>query len=258
MRTQLYQKFKTVLRESRALKDELGKTNLEADTLKKQIVLHEKLASLGKLAGGIAHEFNNPLDGVIRYTNLCLEQAKDNEVLRSYLLEIKQGLNRMANIVRSLLACARNSYPSMQKIDIKDAVEEAVRSVHPDTYHRNIAISTDLMDHLPPIMDFGIERILSNLIRNAIDAIDHDGKIKIATASENGSLVLKISDSGCGIPQDAMEKIFEPFFTTKEMDKGCGLGLTIVQEIVKHYNGKIEVESMPQKGTLFTVTLPLL
>src|SRR3989338_8390110 len=98
-RIQLYQKFKSIVKESRTLKDELGKTSQETSYLKKQIVLQEKLASLGKLAGGIAHEFNNPLDGVKRYTNLSLEHLKDNDVVYGYLLEIKNGLNRMANIV---------------------------------------------------------------------------------------------------------------------------------------------------------------
>src|SRR5439155_23160009 len=118
-RVQLYQKFKNLVKESKVLKTELGKSSAEAKNLKKQIVVQEKLASIGKLAGGIAHEFNNPLDGVIRYTNLSLEHlSMEEEVVRGYLLEIKQGLNRMANIVKSLLACSRNATPSMRTIDV--------------------------------------------------------------------------------------------------------------------------------------------
>ena len=114
-RIQLYQKFKTIEEESQTLKHKLGKSSEEATHLKKQVVLHEKLATIGKLTGGIAHEFNNPLDGVMRYTNLCLDHVKDDEVVRGYLLEIKNGLHRMANIVKSLLACSRTTGPSLQK-----------------------------------------------------------------------------------------------------------------------------------------------
>jgi len=112
-RVQLYQKFKKVVKESKTLKNELGRSSKEASDLKSKMVKQEKLATIGKLAGGIAHEFNNPLDGVLRYTNLCLEQVKDNEVVHGYLIEVKHGLNRMVNIVKSLLACSRNTDPSL-------------------------------------------------------------------------------------------------------------------------------------------------
>lgn len=257
LRTKLYNKLKHIIKESRTLKDELGRSSQETNYLKKQMVVQEKLASIGKLAGGIAHEFNNPLDGVIRYTNLSLEQVKDNEVLRGYLLEIKQGLNRMTNIVRSLLACARNTFPSMQKVDINQVIEQSVGALKADIFHKNISLKQDLARDLPQIVDLGIERILSNLLRNAIDAIDNDGEIRIKTSSKENMLYLQISDTGCGIPQEALDKIFEPFFTTKDMERGCGLGLTIVNEIVRHYNGKIEVQSSAKKGTTFTVSLPV-
>src|SRR6185295_16574697 len=110
-RIELYTKFKTIIKEKEHLENRLGKSGKETEELKKRITIQEKLATIGKLAGGIAHEFNNPLDGVMRYTNLCLEHVKDDEVVHGYLLEIKHGLNRMANIVRNLLACSRNEYP---------------------------------------------------------------------------------------------------------------------------------------------------
>ncbi len=257
LRTKLYSKFKNVVKEAETLKDELGKSSQEADHLKKQIILQERLASIGKLAGGIAHEFNNPLDGVMRYTNLSLDHVKDNEVLRGYLLEIKQGLNRMANIVRSLLACARNSFPSRQNIQVNQVVEDVISSVKSDVFRKNITIDKDLADDLQPMLDLGLERILSNLVRNAVDAIENGGKIKIKTFLQNHSLVLQVVDTGCGIPRETVDKIFEPFYTTKDMERGCGLGLTIVSEIVKHYNGTIHVDSTVHKGTTVTIALPL-
>ncbi len=256
-RIQLYHKHRNVVKEKKSLKDALGQSSAEAKRLKKQIVVQEKLASIGKLAGGIAHEFNNPLDGVIRYTNLCLEHLTDNDVVRGYLLEIKHGLNRMANIVKSLLACSRNTLPSLQIVELSQKIEQAITGVQPDLYHKSIQLEKKLNADVS-VMDLGVELIISNLLRNAIDAVQKGGKIRISSSCSNGQIILEVEDNGCGIPPDQLDKIFEPFFTTKDIERGCGLGLTIVSEIVKEYNGNIHVESAPSKGTLFSVTLPIL
>ncbi len=255
-RIQLYRKFKSILRQSQNLKSELGKTSQEATHLKKQIVLNEKLATIGKLAGGIAHEFNNPLDGVIRYTNLCLEHVNDGDVLRGYLLEIKHGLNRMVNIVKSLLACSRTQ-TGMQKINLSTAIDQALHSLQGEITAKNISIAKKSSTSIPEITDFGLERVVFNLAKNAIDAIERDGKIQISADYCDEKITLTISDTGCGIPEEGMERIFEPFYTTKDIDKGCGLGLTIVSEIIKSYNGVISVDSAPTEGTTFIITIPL-
>lgn len=259
-RIELYQKFKSMVKETKTLKDRLGQSDQEAKNLKKQIHIHERLATIGKLAGGIAHEFNNPLDGVMRYTNLCLEHIKEDEVVRGYLLEIKHGLNRMANIVRNLLACSRNELPhGEQRISFQQALDRSLASVHTDIEHKNIKIEKKLEGDIPPIRDLGLERILANIIRNAVEAItDNTGKVTIEARCENDILHIKIRDTGVGIPLGDAQKIFEPFYTTKSINKGCGLGLTIVGEIVKSYNGKIDVESEPGKQTTFFIDLPLL
>ena len=256
-RIQLYEKFKIIVRESKTLKDKLGKTSEETTHLKQQVIQQEKLASIGKLAGGIAHEFNNPLDGVIRYTNLCLEHVREDEVVRGYLLEVKHGLNRMANIVRSLLACSRNTDPGRVKVEPNAAVEQALQSLQADLVNKNIILKTTLAENLPSLTDFGLERIVFNLVRNAIDAVADSGQIEIASSLQGDNVVLEIRDNGCGIANDAVQKIFEPFYTTKDIDKGCGLGLTIVSEIVKTYNGKIIVDSAINKGTTFTIITPV-
>lgn len=256
-RIQLYEKFKRIVKESKNLKDELGKTSEETSHLKQQVIQQEKLASIGKLAGGIAHEFNNPLDGVIRYTNLCLEHVKDDEVVRGYLMEVKHGLNRMANIVRSLLACSRNTDPGRVKIDPNTAIEQALQSLAADIINKNITIRKELAVRLPILTDFGFERIVFNLVRNAIDAVSDGGEISVVSSLRNSDIVLEIKDNGCGIPQDAVQNIFEPFYTTKDIDKGCGLGLTIVSEIVKTYRGQILVDSTVNKETTFTIVLPV-
>ena len=258
-RIELYQKFKNIVRETKTLQDRLGQSDQEALDLKKQIHIHERLATIGKLAGGIAHEFNNPLDGVMRYTNLCLEHIKDDEVVRGYLLEIKHGLNRMANIVRNLLACSRNELPhGEQRISFQQALDRSLGSVHTEIEHKNIGVEKEIAGDIPLIRDLGLERILANIIRNAVEAIENnDGKITIGAKCQNDTLHIKICDTGVGISEGDAEKIFEPFYTTKSINKGCGLGLTIVSEIVKSYNGKISVESEPGKQTTFFIDLPL-
>lgn len=256
-RIELYQKFKKAVRESKSLKNQLGRTNQETKVLQNKIVVQEKLATIGKLAGGIAHEFNNPLDGVLRYTNLCLEHVKDDEVVRGYLLEVKQGLNRMANIVKSLLACARSTSPSMAKIDPSAAVEQALGAVQSHIFHKNITVEKDLAKGIPLIIDFGLERAVSNLLRNAIDAVAQGGYVRIRTGLEGSRVVIEVADNGAGIDQDELEKIFEPFYTTKDIDKGCGLGLTIVSEVVKSYGGEIKVQSALKKGTAFLLSIPV-
>lgn len=258
-RIELYQKFKNIVRETKTLKDRLGQSDQEAQNLKKQIHIHERLATIGKLAGGIAHEFNNPLDGVMRYANLCLEHIKDDEVVRGYLLEIKHGLNRMATIVKNLLACSRNELPhGEQLISFQQALERSLASMHTEIEHKNIHIEKKLAGEIPPIKDLGLERILINIIRNAIEAIeDNNGKITIEAKCQNNTIQIKIHDTGIGIASSETEKIFEPFYTTKAINKGSGLGLTIVSEVVKAYNGRIDVESEPGKQTTFSIDLPL-
>ena len=255
-RIQLYQRFKTIVRETQTLKDKLGQSNQEAENLKRQVFIQERLATIGKLAGGIAHEFNNPLDGVIRYTNLCLEHTRDDEVVRGYLIEIKEGLNRMANIVKNLLACSHNNALPKSDIDFNEALSQSLDSVQAEIDHKNIHIRKDIQNNMPPVPDLGLERVLTNLLRNAVDAIPSGGKISVCAQYQDGGLHIKISDTGIGILKDDIEKIFEPFYTTKPMDKGCGLGLTIVSEIIKAYNGNIHVESDHGTGTTFYVNLP--
>lgn len=257
-RINLFNKFNSAIKETAKLKDKLGKTDQEAKHLKKQIFIHEKLATIGKLAGGIAHEFNNPLDGVMRYTNLCLDQTKDNEVVRGYLLEIKHGLDRMATIVRNLLSCSRNEIPTGNKISFETALERAINSLSTEIYQKKIKIEKDIEKNLITINDFGLEIVLKNIINNAIDAMDDNGKISIKACKDNIYLDIAISDTGKGIKEEDIGKIFEPFFTTKDIDKGCGLGLTIVGEIVKNYSGKINVESKEKKGTTFNIKLPII
>ena len=144
-----------------------------------------------------------------------------------------------------------------KKLDINHVIDEVVLGLRTELFHKNIAVRKHLKENLPQVIDLGVSSIITNLLRNSIDAITEDGKIEIQTETASSAIIIQVEDSGCGIPEGSEEKIFEPFYTTKDIDKGCGLGLTIVSEIVKSYNGKIEVESKPKKGTKFSITIPI-
>lgn len=255
-RVQIYQKFEQAREETEQLKDKLGQSDKETEYLKKKIILQEKLATVGKLAGGIAHEFNNPLDGVMRYTNLCLEHVSD-DVVRGYLLEIKHGLNRMANIVKSLLACARNEPKTNAVIHFEEVLNRSLSCVQSDIADKNIQVRREIQENLPMIKDLGLERILTNLIRNGVDEMEDKGIITVRANMRDDIFWMEVEDTGCGVEEDNIQQMFEPFYTTKDIDKGFGLGLTIVGEIVKNYRGKIDVASEVGKGTTFTIRIPI-
>ncbi len=253
-RVELYNQFKL---KTKNLQEKLGQSDQEAMHLKRQIHIQEKLATIGKLTGGIAHEFNNPLDGVMRYTNLCLDHTKGDEVVRGYLLEIKYGLNRMANIVRNLLACSRNETQGEETIHFSQVLDHSLVEVQTTLLGKEITILKNIQENIPEIKNLGLERVITNLLRNAVDAIEAEGTITIAANCNDGYLVIHISDTGVGIPENKIDKIFEPFYTTKDIENGCGLGLTIAGEIIKSYAGKIDIGSTLGEGTTFTIRIPL-
>jgi signal transduction histidine kinase len=255
-RINLYQQFTNILNESQSLRNQLGESHQEKEHLKKQIDIHDRFATIGKLAGGIAHEFNNPLDGVMRYTNLCLLQVSEDDVIHGYLSEIQQGLARMAGIVKNLLACVKSESVTTTKIDISSLIQRCLTGLDGTIQSRRAKITVNLIEPLPKIVDLGIERVFSNLLRNSLDAIKEEGEITISVKLKSDGLSIIIRDSGHGINPDMIDQIFEPFFTTKDIDKGSGLGLTIVGEVVKAYNGTISVESQVDSGTEFTIHLP--
>lgn len=223
----------------------------------KQIEISEKFASLGKLVAGIAHELNNPLDGAMRYTNLSLDCANEDGVIREYLLEAKKGLNRMAKIIRSLLDLAHQSSPVLTPVDINEAIDHALRMMNPYILSNNIEISKQFHTDLPLVRDNGLKLVFINILKNACDAMPKGGKITIFTTMTHGGVKIKISDTGPGIPEEIKDRIFEPFITTKEIGKGSGLGLAICYDIVQRYNGKIAVESKEGEGAIFTIQLPI-
>jgi signal transduction histidine kinase len=231
----------------------------EKELLASQKLSLEKYASVGKLAAGTVHEINNPLDGIIRYTNMLLHQSSSNTIMREYLTEVKKGLGRIANITKSLLEFSHqvnsNAAEKRKYIDIHELIGEALDLLGSHSAFNKIKLIKRFNGHLPRIADLGLSHIIINTIKNALDAMPAGGSLSITTAVSD-TVEIKITDTGSGIKEELKDKIFEPFFTTKGKDKGSGLGLAICNEIINRYEGKIRVESAPGEGSTFTVSIP--
>jgi signal transduction histidine kinase len=233
----------------------------DKEELNKQNAILNKYASVGKLAAGVVHEINNPLDGIIRYTNILINQIhiEDDTVTREYLLEVKNGLSRIANITKSLLEFSHvvNSFPSQIKkyVDIHKVIDESLDLVQ-HKINGGIQINRRYDESMPRVLDLGIQHVIINIIKNAIDAMHNGGKLEISTAVNDSTVEISLTDTGLGIPNEIQERIFEPFFTTKGIDKGTGLGLAICQEIINKYEGNIRVRSLCGAGSTFIVSIP--
>jgi PAS domain S-box-containing protein len=226
----------------------------EIEQLEKQLLQADKLATVGQLASGVAHEINNPLGNISLYAQMLLKTV-ENENERNKLNIINDESNRAAHIVKGLLDFARQSEPRMTLTDVNNEVRKGLDLL--EHQMKDIKVTT-IFQTLPEICcDPGqISQVIINMITNSIQAIKENGEIKIETRLEKNNIEIIISDNGCGIPEKNLGKIFDPFFTTKEPGVGTGLGLSISYGIIKRHNGSIEVKSQLGKGTTFVIKLP--
>jgi len=224
----------------------------------------EKLALIGRLAAGIAHEINNPL-AYVKANLAHLDRERTGSLLVSdleaLLAESQMGLARIEQIVADLRSFARVDEPTLTPCDIRAIVEEAVRISSVRT--REVAVvDVEVQDALPAVTASHnkLVQVFVNLLVNAADAVAEGGRgprwIRIEAASRNGTVEVRVSDSGPGIPQEILPRLFEPFFTTKADGKGTGLGLSLAREFVEGYGGTIEVENAPNAGASFRIRLP--
>ena len=224
-----------------------------------QLVEAEKLASLGKLAAGIAHEINNPLTSVLTFSNLMLEQCPPGDPRHDKLKLMARETERARNIVRQLLNFGRESAIRPVKININQPVTEIAESLVAQEAFKGIDLNLALADGLPEVYadpaQFG--QVVLNILLNAIHAITPPGRIGVTTRRDGSSIEVVFSDTGQGIPEEHLHKIFDPFFTTKDATRGTGLGLAVSYGIIKKHGGDIAVESIVGKGTTFTVRLPV-
>jgi PAS domain S-box-containing protein len=231
----------------------------ETKKLEQQILNSEKLASIGKLAAGVAHEINNPLGGILNCLYNLRKGAVSSDRQEEYLVSMDDGLRRVQKIVRQLLDFSQQHEPELNVTDINGVVERVLVLTNHALLENHIRLEKQLGTNLPFLMVDAhmMEQVLMNLILNAIQAIKGHGTITLRTRLLDGACAIEVHDSGSGIPPHVLPRIFDPFFTTKGTGEGTGLGLSVSLGIIERHGGQILVESEVGKGTVFTVCLPL-
>ena len=268
--------FSTVMREDkegRVYFDGIIEDITEQRRLEEQVRHSQKLESIGQLAAGISHDFNNILTAIIGYSNLLTMKRKEDELTKNYANQILVLSEKAANLTHGLLAFSRKQIISPRPVDINEIIKR-VEKILTRVIGETIELKTHLFDKALIVNadSIQIEQILINLATNARDAMPNGGSLSISTGQTEidnkfinthgyGDVgkyaLLSVSDTGAGIDEEAKKKIFEPFYTTKEVGKGTGLGLSIAYGIIKQHNGYINVESEIGKGTTFSIYLPL-
>ena len=255
------------------VKDEIGKLaetfNYMAESLKardeklkettnEQLMKSEKLASIGRLAAGVAHEINNPLTGVLTFSNLLLKKKSPDDPEREKLETIVQETIRCRTIVKGLLDFARQTKPEKKFADLNEIIKYSLSLIERHASFQNIKIIREFAPSLPKMkVDTNqIQQVFMNIIINAQEAMPEGGTLTIKSSVENRFIEIKFMDTGSGIPEENINKIFDPFFTTKK-DKGTGLGLAVSYGIIERHQGNIEIQSKLGKGTTVIIRLPL-
>ncbi len=227
----------------------------EMKRLEKQLLQSDRLATIGQLAAGVAHEINNPLANISLYAQMLLKKTED-ENAKSKLKTIDDEANRAAHIVQGLLEFARQSELKLNPININTEIDKVLSILN---HQFNDIKVTTILEPLPLIYaDSGqIRQVIIDILTNSIQAITKNGEIMIRTTAKQDHIEISISDNGYGIPRENMDKIFDPFFTTKEPGEGTGLGLSICYGIINRHSGAIDVRSEVGIGTTFTIKLPV-
>jgi signal transduction histidine kinase len=232
--------------------DELNKRS-------KQLIQAQKLASLGRLTSGVAHELNNPLNNISTSIQILIEEIEEDdlEYKKELLVGAEKEVDRGKEIVRSLLEFARERTLILKQVYFKDLVNRAIKHVKSEIPY-NIRLKVEVPDNIRATVGLRIRSVIINLITNAVHAMKDGGEIIIRAYNEldKDGFSFQVTDTGEGIPQNIITKIFDPFFTTKEVGKGSGLGLSITYGIMEQHGGNISVSSEVGKGTTFTCYLP--
>lgn len=259
---------------SRTLEEKVEERTKELKESQEKLVQTSKMAAVGQLAGGVAHEINNPMGVILGFSQSVVKMIKEDNPLYMPLKSIEREAVRCKKMITDLLTFSRKEKTHSEIVTINETVEETLSLVQAQTKVKNIKVVKEYGTGLPQIEvnKNQIQQVIMNLCNNAIDAMKDGGELTIKTQIADGSdktknIIIKISDNGEGIPKDNLDKIFEPFFTTKQVGKGTGLGLSLCYEIIQKHNGTIEVESPTftevsagrevGKGTTFIIKLPV-
>jgi PAS domain S-box-containing protein len=230
----------------------------ERKRLEMQLRRAERLAELGTLASGMAHEIGTPMNVILGRAEYLLQRATD-EGMKKGLTTIITQVERITKVMKQLLAFARRRSPEWQTVDMGEIVDDALEMFQERIAERCITIDKAIESSLPPVRADRDQliQVLINLVMNSLHAMPEGGQLRLSLAREGSSVCLSLADTGLGMPEEIRSKVFEPFFTTKDFGKGTGLGLTVVKGIVEEHGGTITVESVVNKGTTFWIRLPL-
>ena len=257
------------LREERSLLDAIAKQvaliieRREAEEnqarLEDQLRHADRLATIGQLAAGVAHELNEPLGNILGFAQLAAKHEGTGEAVLADLDKIISACLHSREVIKKLMLFSRQTPPIKTRIDLQEVLEESLSLLEGRCMKQGIEVNRQLSPDLPHVTaDAGqMNQVIINLIVNSIHAMPEGGRLDISISSADGSVVLGVSDTGAGMDDEVLEKIFLPFYTTKDVNEGTGLGLAVVNGIVTSHGGFIRVDSTPGKGTTFEVHLPV-
>ena len=246
---------------ARTLENKVEERTEQLIKVQAQAARHQRLASVGQLAAGVAHEINNPLGGILTFASIVLEDLRPDDPHREELEEVVRQAVRCRKIVTGLLEFSRQRETQKALADVNQVVYRTLQLLETQALFHDIHVSRRLDANMPSaVMDESqMQQVFMNLILNAVDAMDGKGNLTIETrhSKEKKEILVRVTDTGCGIPPEIRESIFDPFFTTKDPGKGTGLGLAVSWRIVQAHGGRMDIESEVGKGTVFSVYLPL-
>ncbi|MCX5653242.1 MAG: ATP-binding protein [Planctomycetota bacterium] len=227
--------------------------------MERRLAVSERLAGVGRLAAMVAHEINNPLDGIIRLVNLSRRTGAGScdPKVDEYLAEAHKGLMRLVTIVRDLLDFSRSASGAVDPMPLRETLTEAARAMAQVAERAGVRVSIDCAADLPPLRSATLYHVVLNLIKNAIEAMPGGGLIEVAAHRLTDAVVVSVADSGPGIPPDVLAHLFEPFFSLKATGKGTGLGLVICKDLIEKQGGSITAANRPEGGAVFTVRIPV-
>ncbi len=242
---------------NRELEQRVAQKTTALELAHHEILLTEKLASLGHLSAGMAHEIRNPLNSISLFAQVLCSGLKDEPEMRSYSEKIINEVERIDAILVKLLSTSKRANFQLRSVRLADVIETSLQPFLAQIQAQNVELTKQLQQNTPAILADADElgQVFSNLFANALFEMKQGGILSVALECDDSEAMVTISDTGGGIPEEHMNKIFDPFFTTKE--RGTGFGLSVVLRIVKTYSGRIHVESEPGQGTTFQVWLPL-
>jgi PAS domain S-box-containing protein len=233
--------------------------NIAISPLEEKLLRQERLASIGLLAAGVAHEVNTPLTGISSYAQMLLDEMDKSDPRYEVLKKIESQTHRASSIANSLLKFTRGDTEAFEKVQINEVLEETLSLFETQLSGKNVLIEKHLAVGIPILNGSKnkLQQVFLNILMNSRDALDSGGVIGVESKFVNEKIIVEVSDTGCGIAKEDISRIFDPFFTTKGRGKGTGLGLSITYGIIKEHQGDISVDSVPNKLTKFTIEFPV-